>query len=191
MSLASWDETGALVLGHMELRGKWLVLEVNSSVRAERGQQMLTALLGGLVEGPLTETQSVESALEEPSGRKRGPARDVAPQLSPEEAARVMTEFLDRHYRRVIDEPLPALGNVSPREAVRTAEGRKKVVGWLKYLENGESRRPGRRERHRTISAGCGGNWESSKSGAELFPDSDVPRTTRMRVGEKNETRAA
>jgi hypothetical protein len=27
MSLASWDETGALVLGHMELRGKWLVLE--------------------------------------------------------------------------------------------------------------------------------------------------------------------
>jgi len=94
MSLASWDETGALVLGHMELRGKWLVLEVNSSVRAERGQQMLTALLGGLVEGPLTETQSVESALEEPSGRKRGPARDVAPQLSPEEAARVMTELV-------------------------------------------------------------------------------------------------
>ena len=26
LSLASWDETGALVLGHMELRGKWLLL---------------------------------------------------------------------------------------------------------------------------------------------------------------------
>ena len=52
-----------------------------------------------------------------------------------------MREFLDHHYRRVIDEPLPAVGNISPREAVCTAEGRKKVVGWLKYLENRENRR--------------------------------------------------
>ena len=34
-----------------------------------------------------------------------------------------MRELLDRHYRRVIDEPLPALGNIPPREAVRTAGG--------------------------------------------------------------------
>jgi hypothetical protein len=71
MSLASCDETGALVLGHMELRGKWLVLEVNSAARAERGKQMLMKLLGGLVATPVTETQSVQSALEEQEHRAR------------------------------------------------------------------------------------------------------------------------
>jgi len=41
----------------------------------------------------------------------------------------------------VIDEPLPALGNISPHEAGRTPDGRQKVIGGLKNLENGESRR--------------------------------------------------
>jgi hypothetical protein len=52
-----------------------------------------------------------------------------------------MKEFLDRHYLCVIDEPLPAIGSVSPRSAVGTEEGREKVIGWLKDLENGESLR--------------------------------------------------
>jgi hypothetical protein len=84
----------------MELRGKWLVLEVNSAARAERGKQMLMQLLGGLVATPITETQRVESALEEHRARKRSSAEEAAPKLPPEEAARVMRELLDRHYRR-------------------------------------------------------------------------------------------
>jgi hypothetical protein len=141
LSLTSWDDTGALLLGHLELRGKWLVLEVNSVARADRGKKVLRQLLGGLVGAPVTETQSVESALEEHRGRKRSSAQEAAPPLPADEAARVTKEFLDRHYRRVIDEPLPAIGNISPREAAGTQEGREKVIGWLKYLENGESRR--------------------------------------------------
>jgi hypothetical protein len=83
----------------------------------------------------------VESALEEHRARKRSSAEEAAPKLPPEAAARVMRELLDRHYRRIIAEPLPALGNFPPREAARTVEGREKVIGWLKYLENGEGRR--------------------------------------------------
>lgn len=105
---------------------------------------MLMKLLGGLVASPVTETQSVQSALEEHRARKRSSAEEAAPKLPPEEAARVMRELLDRHYRRVIDEPLPALGNIAPREAVRNLQGRQQVIGWLKYLENGEGRRAGK-----------------------------------------------
>ena len=142
LSLASWDETGALVLGHQQLRSKWLVLEVQFSRSApRRGKQMLMQLLSGSVATPITETQSVESALEEHRARKRSSAEGAAPKLPPRGVARVMTELLDRHYRRVIAEPLPALGNLPPREAARTVEGREKVIGWLKYLENGEGRR--------------------------------------------------
>jgi hypothetical protein len=43
---------------------------------------------------------------------------------------------LDKHYRDLLDEPIPMLGNVSPRTAAKTSKGRAKVVAWLKTLEN-------------------------------------------------------
>jgi hypothetical protein len=39
----------------------------------------------------------------------------------------------------LLDQPVPALGNVSPRRAAQTKKGREKLVAWLKYLENGAS----------------------------------------------------
>lgn len=36
----------------------------------------------------------------------------------------------------LLDQPIPVLGNKSPRAAVTTAKGRAKVVDWLKTLEN-------------------------------------------------------
>ncbi len=141
LSLGCWDESGAVVLGQIELRGKWLVLEVNSLVRADRGKRMLEQHLSGLVGAPVTETQSVASAREGHRGRKRSLAKESAPPIPAEAVAQVMKEFFDRHYRRVIDEPLPAIGNVPPRAAVATQAGRAKVIEWLKYLENGEAGR--------------------------------------------------
>jgi hypothetical protein len=47
---------------------------------------------------------------------------------------------MEQHYRRQLDEPVPMLGGVSPRQAVRTKNGREKVVAWLKTLENYLSR---------------------------------------------------
>jgi hypothetical protein len=57
--------------------------------------------------------------------------------------AEIVQAALTEHYQKTLDEPIPALGDLSPREAVRTAAGRRKVVEWLKYLENQtKSRRP-------------------------------------------------
>jgi hypothetical protein len=67
-----------------------------------------------------------------------------------------MREFLDRHYRRVIEELLPAIVDVSPREAVGSPEEREKVIRWLKYLENGESRRAQKEGTPPYDSRGCG-----------------------------------
>jgi hypothetical protein len=142
ISLVATQADGSVVLGYLVLRGgRWLVLEVNSLGRAERGRAMLKELLGGLVGEPITETQSVDRALEDYQERGRPPAKDEPPPLSGEEAARAMREFVDRHYHHVMEERIPAIGNVTPREAVRTPAGREKVISWLKYLENGEARR--------------------------------------------------
>ena len=48
----------------------------------------------------------------------------------------MLHDVLERHYRGVLEQPVPALGDVSPRESARTPEGRKRLVGWLKGLEN-------------------------------------------------------
>ena len=42
----------------------------------------------------------------------------------------------------MLDQPIPLLGNVSPRQAVGTPRGREKVAAWLKMLENNGMRHP-------------------------------------------------
>jgi len=56
--------------------------------------------------------------------------------LSPEEQEAIVHATLDRHYRGLLDEPIPMLGDLSPRAAATTAKGREKVAAWLKMLEN-------------------------------------------------------
>jgi hypothetical protein len=56
--------------------------------------------------------------------------------LSEQERRTIIHDGLERHYRHLLVEPIPALGNKSPLAAVRTAKGRARVVDWLKTLEN-------------------------------------------------------
>ncbi|MBV0888793.1 hypothetical protein KTQ54_09600 [Komagataeibacter oboediens] len=134
-------DDGTIVLGTLELKGRRLRLQVNSKERAERGQAMLQAGLGDLVRAPLTQIMTPAQAMEEREhhGREASPAL----QIPPEEEARIIGQMLERHYRQVLDEPVPALGDMTPRQAVRTVSGRKKVAAWLKGIENTTARAPG------------------------------------------------
>ena len=124
---------GSIVLGTIELKAKTLELHVNSEGRAERGRAMISALLDGLVGAPLMQRQTIEQALAERSERGTAPQPSG---LSPEGERQVVHAALDQHYRRQLDQPIPALGNISPRRAARSAKGREKLVAWLKLLEN-------------------------------------------------------
>ena len=62
--------------------------------------------------------------------------RNKVDEIPPEIARQIMQDHLDQHYRETLDAPIPALGGKSPRQAVRTAAGRVKVIDWLKMLEN-------------------------------------------------------
>jgi hypothetical protein len=64
--------------------------------------------------------------------------RDDTPELdiSLAEMQRIVGEMMDRQYRQVLDEPVPALGNKTPRQMAKTKAGRIKVTEWLKYIEN-------------------------------------------------------
>ncbi len=124
-------DDGSLVLGTVELKDKALILSVNSQARAERGRVLLSEVLDGLVAQPLLEIQTLEQCM-----ATRNPAPPPRLNLSEQERRTIIHDGLERHYRDLLDEPIPALGNKSPRAAVRTAKGRARVVDWLKTLEN-------------------------------------------------------
>jgi hypothetical protein len=57
-------------------------------------------------------------------------------ELSEDERRTIVHDSLNKHYRDLLDQPIPALGNRSPRAAVKTARSRTKVVDWLKARPN-------------------------------------------------------
>ena len=126
-------DDGAIVLGAVELTANAVKLSVNSEARAARGRTLLEPVLTGLVRAPLIERQTVEQMMA--SARDRSSAQDAL-RLPPNEERRIIHQGLTDHYRRTLDEPIPSLGNQSPRKAATTRNGREKVIAWLKMLEN-------------------------------------------------------
>jgi hypothetical protein len=131
LTIETTRDDGALLLGSVELDGRALVLSVNSLERSERGSELLSTILGARIGKPLVVTETVEQML---ASRNAGAPRPV--DLSEEEQRAIVHDYLDRHYRDTLDQPVPSLGNKSPRAAVKTASGRAKVADWLKMMEN-------------------------------------------------------
>jgi hypothetical protein len=131
-------DDGAIVLGNVELTARAVTLSVNSEARAARGRALLESALGDLVRIPVVERQTVEQMMA--LSGDRSSARHAL-HLPPDEERRIIHQSLTDHYRRALDEPIPNLGNQSPRKAANTAKGREKVIGWLKMLENHSARR--------------------------------------------------
>ena len=128
---------GSVVLGTIELKSKAIELCVNSETRADRGRKMLEPSLAGLVGAPLVERQTLEQAFSEQ--REHGSSSAV-PELPLDEQRIIIHDVMHRHYRAQLDQPVPALGNISPRKAAKSKKGRDKLVAWLKRLENQTAR---------------------------------------------------
>jgi hypothetical protein len=138
-SFVTTMDDGAIVLGNIELGGGTLTLSVNSEARAVRSRLLIERGLAGLVRKPLVERQTVGQMM---AFRDRSRTTEASSTLPPDEERAIAHRTLTEHYRRMLDEPIPALGELTPRQAARTVKGREKVVAWLKALENHSARRP-------------------------------------------------
>jgi hypothetical protein len=99
----------------------------------------------------LQEVSDPKGVLSQPGALQQ--ARDLDPGLpeglDPVVAAGIIENALHRSYARWADEPIPALGNRTPRDAIRTEAGLERVKGLLRSYEEGEAQqaaRQGRRE---------------------------------------------
>jgi hypothetical protein len=130
------DDEGRTVLGRATLEHGELRLETNSRERADA----LRARVERACPDLLLHVRRDQAAPLAP--RLAGaPARtsETAPSRHTGEAVRA---FKRQHYRDWADRPVPALRGKTPREAVRTREGRQSVDALLKDFENHEQRAP-------------------------------------------------
>ena len=130
------------ISGTLELKSGVLTLTTNSMQRAEHGQAVLETLLHGLVGPALSKLQTPEQLMAENKSHQQSDGdRELTDTIDPEIAAEVIHNMLDQHYRQCLDEPIPMLGDKTPRQCAKSKTGREQVVEWLKYLENNELRR--------------------------------------------------
>lgn len=121
--------------GYVSISSKSLVLSVNSAERADRGKVLLESRLGNLVGQSLTSYHDLEQIMKQPPD-----STDLDFPIMDEEEIALQNSYIKEHYYRVLDEPVPMLGNKTPRKAAATKKGRSEVVEWLKSLENFEHR---------------------------------------------------
>lgn len=135
------------ILGTLTISGSRLIAEVNSEARERRLREIVEVALGAAARHRATEIQSIEKMLDE--ARSKGPTTPSAQQMEDErlmevpEVKALMAEHMSRHYEGWVEERLPALGNRTPLQAVRTPEGRKAVEALVRQIErDGERMRP-------------------------------------------------
>ena len=128
------DDRGNISLGHAVVESGAVVLRVNSRERSERGQALLSSRLGHLVGPAVVSIQHSDQLLKTDVD---GPTPDQVEPPS-EEELQVAHAWLDSHYRRTLDEPLPMLDGRTLRQVSKTETGRAEAIAWLKLVENTE-----------------------------------------------------
>ncbi len=120
----SWTNT---TLGRIELDGRRMKIEVNSAERAERIQHEVERRLGERARLQRIEQKTLEQmraeqekAPKEPA--QSGPSGSEREPVAPDPA--MLRAMAEAHWKSWYDHPIPALGDVSPREAARTPAGR-------------------------------------------------------------------
>lgn len=128
---------GNMVLGHIEIDGNQLVANVNSAGRAARLRSIIEEGLGEEAVHRATKIQSLEDALAAYRARPDAPAEeDPASALAdvPEIRERIR-EMMHAHYEGWVSEQIPALGGLTPLQAIEDRAGREMVEALIAQIE--------------------------------------------------------
>lgn len=130
-------EGGSRILGHLVITPQELTLECSSERRLRAGKALLAKRLGPTVAHCADVRKEPSEVLQE----KPPQASPETPAVGALEVARELREATVRdYYRDWLDQPIPVLGGRTPRQAVKTLDGRFKVIRLLKEIENLEAR---------------------------------------------------
>ncbi len=117
-----------ILISTFELSEENLVAVVNSENRAERIIALIEDNLGDLVKSVDQEPISFD-----PDAMHKKTEQDDIPMEVKEE---IMANFLDAHYTKWMDIPVPALDGMTPRQAAKKPGSRKKLIRLMKEMES-------------------------------------------------------
>ena len=130
-------ELGWVSLGTVTLTPKRLELWCISKERLDRGKKRLREVLGDDIQYQRDYYEDILRKAREKPGRASSPEEEALQEKFLPLYSKKMTEWATRW----VDEKIPALDGETPREALRTPEGKKKVEELLKDFENMEERK--------------------------------------------------
>jgi len=114
------------ILAHLTLTASTLEVEAFSHRRLTNCRQRLGELVGDLVQLVDIQVKDMDEAL-----RESHPA-ESEPYIPPSE---VIAELEEKMLRQWLEESIPALDGKTPREAMKTAEGRQQLRELFDYIE--------------------------------------------------------
>jgi hypothetical protein len=136
-----WDRMGHkaspgmsnTILGHIVIDGRRLTAEVNSAERAETLRHEIDVRLGGDARFKVDEIQDLDAMMSKSpagsGGRKQSKEHEEFMQHP--EIQEQLAEMICKHWESWVDQNIPALDGKSPRDAVKTADGREAVEALL------------------------------------------------------------
>jgi Domain of unknown function (DUF6398) len=122
------------VLGRIVINNKKITIEVNSEARAKAIRKEVKTRLGKYARYKTTEIQSPESI---PAKEKIAEGRNLEKEMGHDELMQIpevrdkMAKVLTAHWDGWVDKKIPALGGITPRQAVKTNDGREGVEALL------------------------------------------------------------
>jgi hypothetical protein len=126
--------SGEIVIASLSLDADRMTVETQSVLRSSRVGGRLAEEMGDLI--VLLDVDTQQPTPEMLARRAAASAGEGDPSpISPEEHRGMVRDMLEQHYRRWPDEAVPALGDITPREAVADPEGRSEVIALLRDFE--------------------------------------------------------
>ncbi|MFZ5452813.1 MAG: SEC-C metal-binding domain-containing protein [Thermodesulfobacteriota bacterium] len=122
----------ARILGSVRLESNRLILEAKGEKRFAIGKERLERVLAGLLQHREDTAKTLEEMLDEYAGAM---PEEPPAEIPPEIKQALLKEYLDQHYQKWLDAPLPALNGKTPRKAIKTKEGQRLVEHLLRTIE--------------------------------------------------------
>jgi len=122
-----------LNLGDLSVATEWIELECVSRQRLAAGKALLESILGGQIRHSGDRYEDWEATLDKPDSRP-GSSRQRPSRKWKQEGEAIQEDMLQRMTRDWLDQPSMD-GKLTPRQAAKTPEGRKRLIEILKQIE--------------------------------------------------------
>lgn len=147
-----WDRQGHkaspgmpnTLLGRIMIDGRRMTAEVNSAERAEAIRHEIEARLGAGAHFKVDEIQDVDSMMSEGTAGTLGKKYSAEHEelMQHPEIQEQLGGMIYKHWESWVDDNIPALGGKSPREAIKSPDGREAVEALLQDAERDRGQDP-------------------------------------------------